>query len=58
MASGGSDRQTGTVPKTKARNNCNVPQEVVTPTRRDIHSTNIMTVSILNKMEFTRKIGQ
>lgn len=34
---------TGTIPKTKARNNCNVPQEAVTPTRRDM-TTNLVSV--------------
>lgn len=35
--------QTGTIPKTKVRNNYNVPQEVVTPTRRDM-SSNLVSV--------------
>ncbi|CAH0759230.1 unnamed protein product [Diatraea saccharalis] len=34
---------TGTIPKTKARNNCNVPQEAVTPTRRDMTSNLVST---------------
>lgn len=46
MAPGNKERHpghTGTIPKTKARNNCNVPQEAVTPTRRDM-ATNLVTV--------------
>lgn len=46
MAPGNKDRHpshTGAIPKTKARNNCNVPQEAVTPTRRDM-TTNLVTV--------------
>lgn len=38
---------TGTIPKTKARNNCNVPQEAVTPTRRDM-TTNLVSVSFVS----------
>ncbi|KPJ01957.1 Pericentriolar material 1 protein [Papilio xuthus] len=48
MAPGNKDRHpghTGTIPKTKARNNCNVPQEAVTPTRRDM-TTNLVTTSL------------
>nr|XP_037870688.1 myb-like protein I isoform X8 [Bombyx mori] len=48
MAPGNNDRHpghTGTIPKTKARNNCNVPQEAVTPTRRDM-TTNLVTTSL------------
>lgn len=33
---GNAKRQTGTVPKTKARKKSSVPQEVVVPTRRDL----------------------
>ncbi|CAH0397483.1 unnamed protein product [Chilo suppressalis] len=36
---------TGTIPKTKARNNCNVPQEAVTPTRRDM-TNNLVSTSL------------
>lgn len=46
MAPGNNERHpghTGTIPKTKVRNNCNVPQEAVTPTRRDMTS-NLVTV--------------
>lgn len=46
MAPGNNERHpghTGTIPKTKVRNNCNVPQEAVTPTRRDM-TTNLVTV--------------
>ncbi|KAI8440269.1 hypothetical protein MSG28_001634 [Choristoneura fumiferana] len=48
MAPGNNERHpshTGTIPKTKARNNCNVPQEAVTPTRRDMAS-NLVTTSL------------
>ncbi|XP_031763486.2 pericentriolar material 1 protein isoform X3 [Galleria mellonella] len=48
MAPANNDRQsghTGTIPKTKVRNNCNVPQEAVTPTRRDM-TTNLGTTSL------------
>lgn len=48
MAPGNNERHpshTGTIPKTKARNNCNVPQEAVTPTRRDM-TTNLVTTSL------------
>ncbi|XP_038213283.1 pericentriolar material 1 protein [Zerene cesonia] len=48
MAPGNKDRHpghTGTIPKTKVRNNCNVPQEAVTPTRRDMAS-NLVTTSL------------
>lgn len=48
MAPGNNERHpghTGTIPKTKVRNNCNVPQEAVTPTRRDM-TTNLVTVRI------------
>ncbi|CAG4964483.1 unnamed protein product, partial [Parnassius apollo] len=48
MAPGNKERHpghTGTIPKTKARNNCNVPQEAVTPTRRDM-TTNLVTTSL------------
>ncbi|XP_055693645.1 uncharacterized protein LOC129796025 isoform X2 [Lutzomyia longipalpis] len=37
---GNGKRQTGTVPKTKARKNSSVPQEVVVPTRRDLQHLN------------------
>ncbi|XP_063530495.1 uncharacterized protein LOC134741589 [Cydia strobilella] len=46
MAPGNNERHpshTGTIPKTKARNNCNVPQEAVTPTRRDMASNLVST---------------
>ncbi|XP_047522168.1 GATA zinc finger domain-containing protein 7-like isoform X4 [Pieris napi] len=46
MAPGNKDRHpshTGTIPKTKVRNNCNVPQEAVTPTRRDMASNLVST---------------
>lgn len=36
---------TGAIPKTKVRNNCNVPQEAVTPTRRDM-TTNLVSTSL------------
>ncbi|KAG6464013.1 hypothetical protein O3G_MSEX014220 [Manduca sexta] len=48
MAPGNNERHTGhtgTIPKTKARNNCNVPQEAVTPTRRDM-TTNLVSTSL------------
>nr|XP_026491275.1 putative uncharacterized protein DDB_G0282133 isoform X4 [Vanessa tameamea] len=48
MAPGNKERHpghTGTIPKTKVRNNCNVPQEAVTPTRRDMAS-NLVTTSL------------
>ncbi|XP_075972950.1 uncharacterized protein LOC142974477 isoform X2 [Anticarsia gemmatalis] len=48
MAPGNNERHpghTGTIPKTKVRNNCNVPQEAVTPTRRDM-TTNLVTTSL------------
>ncbi|XP_061379011.1 pericentriolar material 1 protein-like isoform X4 [Danaus plexippus] len=48
MAPGNKERHpghTGTIPKTKVRNNCNVPQEAVTPTRRDM-ATNMVTTSL------------
>ncbi|XP_049888091.1 uncharacterized protein LOC126382335 isoform X3 [Pectinophora gossypiella] len=48
MAPGNNERHpghTGTIPKTKARNNCNVPQEAVTPTRRDM-ATNLVSTSL------------
>ncbi|XP_072941830.1 uncharacterized protein [Epargyreus clarus] len=48
MAPGNKERHpghTGTIPKTKVRNNCNVPQEAVTPTRRDM-TTNLVTTSL------------
>ncbi|XP_041973513.1 pericentriolar material 1 protein-like isoform X2 [Aricia agestis] len=48
MAPGNKERHpghTGTIPKTKVRNNCNVPQEAVTPTRRDM-ATNLVTTSL------------
>ncbi|CAH0628846.1 unnamed protein product [Chrysodeixis includens] len=48
MAPGNNERHpghTGTIPKTKVRNNCNVPQEAVTPTRRDMTS-NLVTTSL------------
>ncbi|KAM3968337.1 LOW QUALITY PROTEIN: uncharacterized protein ACR2FA_008038 [Aphomia sociella] len=48
MAPANNDRQpghTGTIPKSKVRNNCNVPQEAVTPTRRDM-TTNLVTTSL------------
>lgn len=48
MAPGNKDRHpnhTGTIPKTKVRNNCNVPQEAVTPTRREMAS-NLVSVRV------------
>ncbi|CAH2092019.1 unnamed protein product [Euphydryas editha] len=48
MAPGNKERHTGhtgTIPKTKVRNNCNVPQEAVTPTRRDMAS-NLVTTTL------------
>ncbi|XP_060800710.1 pericentriolar material 1 protein isoform X1 [Amyelois transitella] len=48
MAPPNNERQpghTGTIPKSKVRNNCNVPQEAVTPTRRDMTS-NLVTTSL------------
>ncbi|XP_026327022.1 pericentriolar material 1 protein isoform X4 [Hyposmocoma kahamanoa] len=48
MAPGNNERHpghTGTIPKTKVRNNCNVPQEAVTPTRRDM-ATNLVSTSL------------
>ncbi|KOB67613.1 Uncharacterized protein OBRU01_19536, partial [Operophtera brumata] len=48
MAPGNNGRHpshTGTIPKTKVRNNCNVPQEAVTPTRRDM-TTNLVSTSL------------
>lgn len=51
MAPGNKERHpghTGTIPKTKVRNNCNVPQEAVTPTRRDMATNLVTVISTLN----------
>ncbi|XP_026327021.1 pericentriolar material 1 protein isoform X3 [Hyposmocoma kahamanoa] len=57
MAPGNNERHpghTGTIPKTKVRNNCNVPQEAVTPTRRDM-ATNLTSLDWVPVSEYNTR---
>lgn len=55
MSPGSNKRPTGTVPKAKSSRKNTVPQEMVTPTRRDLHQHLNVILFLSSEIKISKK---